>query len=626
MTATSTDSTYDVVIVGAGLAGALLAEKLAANNKRVLILEAGPNPKDPGSSWPDRQDYRDNFFKAWLKLPESPYPPMGPNSTTPADPAAQCAPRATSAALGGWPRLGDPMREQKIEAVNRQSHLVYPPETMLPFLSTYERAFGGTTWHWLGTCLRMLPNDFKVQSLYGRGIDWPLDYDTLMPYYRQAEAALLVAADVADQTYHGIHFEPDYKYPGNDNQRIPPTYSDQCLDAGMQGLTLYGQAMGMTSTPQARKACPGSNSCIPICPVGMKYDATRTLNQLDKDKVTIVTQAVATRVSVDSSGRVNGIEFQQYDDPGRRPAGARKTATGKIYVLAAHAIETARLLLLSSTPTLPKGVANSSDQVGRNLMDHVVYLGWGLMDKPCYPFRGPRSSSGIESLRDGAFRKDWAPFRVDVGNEGWGWADNDPATIVSDLVDGTNFSQINPCGRKLFGQDLVQELNDKLTRQVRFCYLVEQDPDPENRVTLSSQYTDGLGLARPEIRYWLSDYTMAGFVKAQEVTEKVFSKAGIKNYTRFSDAPGFPAFEYRTNDGTTYRFNAFGAGHIVGTYRMGTDSKTSVVDSYQRSWDHPNLFLLGSGTFPTIATSNPTLTIAALTFRTAESILADLGQ
>jgi len=247
------------------------------------------------------------------------------------------------------------------------------------------------------------------------------------------------------------------------------------------------------------------------------------------------------------------------------------------------------------------------------------------MDKPCYPFRGPRSSSGIESLRDGPFRKDWTAFRVDVGNEGWGWADNDSATIVSDLVDGTNLSQINPCGRKLFGEDLVQELNDKLTRQVRFCYLVEQDPDPENRITLSKQYTDALGLPRPEIRYKLSDYTMAGFVQAQKVTEQVFDKVGIRNYTRFSDAPGFPAFEHRAADGKTYRFNAFGAGHIVGTYRMGSDPKTSVADSFQRSWDHPNLFLLGSGTFPTIATSNPTLTLAALTYRTAEQIIKDLG-
>ena len=618
---------YDVVIVGAGIAGALMAQELVKAGKQVLILEAGPHPDDALAG------YLDNFYKSWIKLPESPYPPQGLNATQTADPSKQCAPRATSAAIGAWPRLNDPNHEQQIDTMNEQSYLVYPYESMLPFLSTNERIYGGTTWHWLGTCLRLLPNDFKTKTLYDQGRDWPLDYDTLMPYYRVAEEALGVAANVEDQTYHGVYFEPGYTYPGNNGKRIPPTFSDQCLDDGMKGLILFEQPISMTSTPQARKLCYGSTSCIPICPMGPmlgKYNATLTLDALGniqtKGKVTIISQAVVTRVLIDpATDKVSGIEYQPYDDPGMAPTQPRDTVHGKVYVLAAHAIETAKLLLMSRTDKFPNGVANSSDQVGRNLMDHVVYLGWGLMDKPNYPYRGPRSTSGIENLRDGPFRKDWAAFRVDVGNEGWGWADNDPMTLVCDLIEGTNQSQLNPCGRKLFGDGLVQELNAKLTRQVRFCYLVEQDPDPENRITLSTTYTDGLGLPRPEISYKLSDYTMKGFVKAQEVTEKVFEKAGIKNYTQFTDVTGFPAFEYHADDGKEYKFNAFGAGHIVGTYRMGEDKSDSVVDSYQRSWDHSNLFLLGSGTFPTIATGNPTLTIAALTFRTAEQIIKDLG-
>ena len=105
---------------------------------------------------------------------------------------------------------------------------------------------------------------------------------------------------------------------------------------------------------------------------------------------------------------------------------------------------------------MPGGAANSSDQVGRNLMDHIVYLGWGLAAQPVYPYRGPRSSGGIESLRDGAFRKQIAAFRVDVGNEGWGWADNDPTTVTRDFVEGTNNSGANPNGDKLFGAALGQ--------------------------------------------------------------------------------------------------------------------------------------------------------------------------
>jgi choline dehydrogenase-like flavoprotein len=68
----------------------------------------------------------------------------------------------------------------------------------------------------------------------------------------------------------------------------------------------------------------------------------------------------------------------------------------------------------------------------------------------------------------------------------------------------------------------------------------------------------------------------------------------------------------------------FGAGHIIGTYRMGSDPNTSVVDAEQRSHDHPNLYLLGSGVFPTTGTANPTLTIAALSLRAAETIRQEL--
>jgi choline dehydrogenase-like flavoprotein len=85
-----------------------------------------------------------------------------------------------------------------------------------------------------------------------------------------------------------------------------------------------------------------------------------------------------------------------------------------VVVVASHAVETARLLLMLHSKALPNGVANSSGQVGRNLMDHVVYLAWGLAKDPVYPFQGPRSSSGIETMGDGSFRKDFAAFRVDV--------------------------------------------------------------------------------------------------------------------------------------------------------------------------------------------------------------------
>ena len=136
---------------------------------------------------------------------------------------------------------------------------------------------------------------------------------------------------------------------------------------------------------------------------------------------------------------------------------------------------------MSATDQLPNGVANSSGQVGRNLMDHPLYLSWALMpeDKPIYPLRGPLSTSGIETLRDTAHRKDWAAFRIEIGNEGWNFPISDPYQTSQDFIDGTNVSQLNPEGLKLHGDALIQTLNRLMTRQFRMANLVEQEADPQ---------------------------------------------------------------------------------------------------------------------------------------------------
>jgi len=167
------------------------------------------------------------------------------------------------------------------------------------------------------------------------------------------------------------------------------------------------------------------------------------------------------------------------------------------------------------------------------------------------------------------------------------------------------------------------------TRQIRMGYLIEQLPDPENRVELSETLTDNLGLPRPKLTYRVrEDYVRNAFVSAKDISTKLFDALGAREYTKAPPAPVFYGdkrevtsnnFEYQGNN-----FTFYGAGHIVGTYRMGDCKDTSVVNPRQQSWDHSNLFLVGSGVFPTVATGNPTLTLAALAFQAADHVLADL--
>lgn len=211
---------------------------------------------------------------------------------------------------------------------------------------------------------------------------------------------------------------------------------------------------------------------------------------------------------------------------------------------------------------------------------------------------------------------------MEIGNEGWNWANGDPYTTVNQLVTpGQNVvpGLVPPVSGGLFGANLKAQLNGIITRQFRFGSLVEQMPLSTNRIVPSKQYTDNLGIPRPEITYDLDDYTKAGFKAARDAAVAIFQKLGATDFTKVNtNSPS--VFTFDDED-----FILNGAGHVMGTYRMGDDPNSSVVDKNLRSHDHANLYMLGSGVFPSVGTANPTLTIAALSLRAAEAILAGLN-
>jgi choline dehydrogenase-like flavoprotein len=612
----------DVVIVGSGISGALIAKVLATGGRKILILEAGE------ALPPDINGYMDRFLKATAKVPESPYPPELFNATGLTDPATVNAGRPTVLSLGAKGRFGD-------FSDPKQSYLVQ--NGPLAFASTYERINGGTSRHWLGTSLRFVPADFEMKSRYGRFVDWPIKYADLEKWYGDAEKEIGISADVGDQGYLGITFGAGYSYP---MPKIPLSKVDMSVEAAMPNLKIDGVGLddldwAVSSTPAARnsqpyqnrRVCAGNTNCIPICPIQAKYDPSVTLaDALRTGRVDVMYKTVASQVLLDKDGRVSGIDYIRYDKE-NGPATERGRVTGKIYILAGNAIETPRLLLMSKNERTPAGVANRKDgkgSVGKYLMDHPLFLAWALAPKPLWGYRGPLSTAGIEICRDGKFRSDRGAFRIEIGNEGWNFAIGDPDTTTVDFVNGINFSQTNKENKALFGADLVTAINDKLSRQFRLGFLVEQSPDDTNTVTLARGITDHLGLERPQINYNLSEYTKRGLAAARTTATAIFQKMGAEEFTTPPDqinADDPSSFQWPPSEATRIKY--FGAGHIVGTYRMGSDANYSVVNDMQRSWDHDNLYLVGSGTFPTVATANPTLTIAALCLRTADHILKD---
>jgi len=633
--AAESDVELDVVIVGSGFAGALIANELGKAHKKVLVLEAGAGVP------PNINAYMRRFYSAAAKVPESPYTPeiFGPNGLS--DPNKVNAGRPTVLSTGAKGGFGDWMDPN-------QSYLIQ--KGPFPFSSTYDRVAGGTS-HWLGTSLRFVPNDFKMKKLYGAAtpqfVDWPIEYKDLISWYGKAEEEIGVSGDVKDQKYLGIEFPSDYAYK---MRQIPNSTTDQAVSKAVDAMTedelkflqrdssidkirVRGLPAARNSEPyRNRRACAGNTNCIPICPIQAKYDPTIALNDaMATGFVKMRERTVASDIVVGENGRISQINFIRYKDDITLDAGPkpeRGFVKAKIYVIAANAIETPRLLLMSKNGgRTNNGVANSSDMVGRNLMDHPYYVAWGLAPEPLYPYRGPLITSGIGDLCDGPFRSERGAFRMDIGNEGWNFViasvagGTDPNITTLDFVNGMNRSKLNPGSQALFGTELVKRLNEKFTRQFRCGFLIEQTPDRDNRVTLS-EIRDGLGLQRPQISYDLSEYTRKGFVAAYRFKNLLFRRMGITEENDFTTVgPDDPTRFEEEIDGKKVVLNYTGAGHIMGTYRMGNDRANSVVDKFQCSHDHKNLYLVGSGTFPTGATANPTLTIAALSLRTADHII-----
>lgn len=607
----ASSKTYDAVIVGSGISGAILAHELTSKGYCVLIVEAGFG-RD--LSQHGDQQFLETFYANPVKDNNAPFP-RNPNADMPRGPdLRQLAPGETNS-VPYWVQTGPYVSD-----------------------SVYTRVPGGTTLHWEAKAIRMVREDFKLKSNFGQGLDWPLDLDDLKPWYDKAEFALGVSGDAAVQRTVGVEYTTDdYVYPmvelrasyldkvvarrlrgmkeELDGEEIPVEWitfpqaknADPNLEyAKFNGGKLFEPegAVGMHQNKQGER-CQGNSNCVPLCPVQARMDARKILvKALATGRAKLLNQAVASRVCVDSDGNVTEIEIKRYYSR-ESPAHNTFKVKGKLFILAANAVENARLML-SSAALDGKPV---NDLLGRHLMDHPYLLCWGLLPENAGVGRGPSCTSGLCNFRRGAFRRRFASFAADIHNDGWGWATGAPGTDLADAINRLN----------LHGRALREHLIRTVSRQLLLAYMIEMPANPDSRVTVNEQYIDRLGNMRPCVHFEITDYSLAAAEYAHGLSARIFDRMGGENHTSYD--PG--NYGYLTYNGNGYEIR--GGNHLSGTHVMGHNRSDSVVDINQKSHDHRNLYLIGPGSLPSIGSSNTTLTTAALCFKTSKAVLEHLA-
>ncbi len=514
----------DVCVVGAGPAGALVAARLAEQGYKVVVLDAGPrfNPEDR------------------LKRQER---ALRPAYDRPAV----------------WD--GDPKRDAHTAS----------GEWFYPLNHARVKGIGGSTLHWQGMVMRLHQDDFASASERGAGVDWPIEYEDLQPYYAEAEQELGVAGGM-DNPYAPPREGPFPMAP------FEPSYSDSLFAEACAelGIDMHSVPNARNSEPyDGRSECVAYGTCQPVCPSGAKYDATVHIERAESHGATVIDRAPVQRLDHGSES----VEAAVYVTP----EGERHRQKAEMFVVACGGVETPRLLLLSESEQYPNGLANSSGLVGKYFMDHLFAGTGGVLDEPTRQNHVGFLTSGSHQFYDDA-DEDVGPFKLEFFN----YAGPSPVELALSGDD--------------WGDDLLGRLGEEYGNHVAVGGLVEQLPREDSYIGLDREQTDSHGNPVPDVHWNVGERALQTIERANEVQERILRELGAEiTWQAGPDSTG-PAY------------------HHMGTTRMGTNPAESVVDPTLQTHDLANCWLVGSSVFPTGGAMNPTLTIAALAVRAADSL------
>ncbi len=528
------DEVVDVLIVGSGAAGAALAWSLSDTRMKIVCLEQG-DWMDPSQYPSTRQDWELQRFGAFG---------LSPN------------------------QRGRP-----------EDYPINDSES--PIAISNFNAVGGSTILYAAHFPRFHPSDFRVRTLDGVADDWPIDYQTLEPFYAVNDRMMGVAGLAGDPAY------PDKQVP------LPPVALGVLGHTLARGFNKLGwhwwpsDSAIATRDYEGRAACINLGPCILGCAQGAKASTDVTYWPVAiRDGVELRTRCRVREITIDERGMASGVIYYDAD-------GVECRQRAEVVIVACNGVGTPRLLLNSASAQFPDGLANRSGLVGRNLMFHPYGMVTGVFDEPLEGYKGPTgccimSQEFYETDRSRGFVRGYS-FEMLRG-----------MGPVSTALFGMSTGQV-PWGPEHHAG--YAELFDRTAGMVIIC---EDLPDPDNRVTIDPELTDGNGIPSPKISYRLSENSLKMLEHSVARGREVLEAAGATRCS--SEAPLAPA-----------------GWHLMGTARMGRDPERSVTNEWGRSHDVRNLFIVDGSIFVTAAAVNPTNTIQALSLYIADAIKRNLA-
>jgi choline dehydrogenase-like flavoprotein len=587
-------SSYDVVIVGSGAGGGQMAYTLTMEGIKVLVLEAGrmfdPTSETAMMHTPDMAPLRGE------KTPDKQYGFYD------------------ASVESGWDIPGEPYTQASKESLRQ-------------FAWWRQRMMGGRTNHWGRVSLRNGPYDFKTHSRLGVGLDWPMTYEDLAPWYDKAEmlvgifgdregienspdsspgvllpppkfrAGELLARERARRL--GIAFVPVHRAiltRAQDATRVPK----KLHPGNPKAQRLLAENMGL------RLPCIFATDCHRGCAIKAAFDSTSVYltPALKSGNLEILPNAMAREVTLDRSGKASGVTFID------KTTGMEHHAKGRVVVIAAGSQESVRLLLNSRSNRFPDGLANSSGKVGKYITDSVASsVSAQIPALENLPVHNEDGTVGQQA---------YAPWWLAGQQEKLDFSGGYKALTVSGrkmpgLSTGRSFDRVSDADGIPFGR--------KLKEDARRYYGSFQGIGAQGAMAanddcfseLDPEVKDKWGI--PVLRFhwkWSADELRQVAHQQKSMAEILEAMGG-----RFFSKPHVDDPEKAIKQGGQII-------HEVGGAIMGGDPTKSVTNQWCQTWDVPNLIMADGATFPGTADKNPTLTIMAVAYRAADHLIGEL--